>query len=64
MSAIESDVGIVIRGVRGCFCEMLSVWLRRAPPRHSFPTVATLAEALRDCDEHDLAKHIEKMNFD
>ena len=31
-----------------CFTDLLSRWLKWAPPNHELPTLETLAEALRD----------------
>ena len=31
-----------------CFTDLLSRWLRWAPPNHDLPTLETLAKALRD----------------
>ena len=45
-----------------CFTELLTRWLKRAPPKHSFPTQEALLEALREDDvgEERIAYNLEQ----
>lgn len=38
----------MVGGPTACFTDLLSRWLKWAPPKHSLPTLETLAEALRE----------------
>jgi len=57
----SSDLNIVeptyiIEGVTGYFREMLSIlWLKWAPPNHSWPTIRNLIYAVRSSGHEDLA---------
>ena len=42
-------------GVNGFLREMLSLWLKRAPPKHQLPTIECLAVALRSVGQEKIA---------
>ena len=48
LDAIAAKPENVSRGAIACFIDLLSRWLKWAPPNHDLPTVKTLAEALRE----------------
>ena len=48
-------------GVRGCFCEMLSIWLTSRPPFSNHrPTIDALADALYSCGYNVIASQIRR----
>lgn len=47
LDGIATKPDNISRGPIACFTDLLSRWLKWAPPNHHFPTVKTLAEALR-----------------
>ena len=58
LDAIETSP----KGPVACLTEMLTYWLKRAPPKYSFPTLEALLEALRDdtIEEYRIAYGIEQ----
>ena len=44
------ETSILTGDAVACFTELLTRWLKRAPPKHSFPTLEALLEALREDD--------------
>ena len=48
-------------GIDGYFREMLTVWLKHAPPKHRLPSLEFLAYALRMVGEERLALDLPKM---
>jgi len=47
LSIIQHNLGLVPEGPTGYFREMLTQWLKWAPPNHPSPTVEVLALALQ-----------------
>ena len=47
LDAIAAKPDTISRGPIACFTDLLSRWLKWALPNHDFPTVKTLAGALR-----------------
>ena len=47
LKQIEATVSLTTEGPEAYFREMLSRWLKWAPPNHSLPSSHTLAKALR-----------------
>ena len=57
---IECNRMLALEGVTGYFREMLSQWLKWAPPNHVSPTVENLAHALQSSGHEDLAVELQK----
>jgi len=55
LKIIQSNPLLIPEGPLGYFQEMLSQWLKWAPPNHSLPTLEALVSALRDTGEERLA---------
>ena len=55
LTTIEQRPSLISDGPPGYFREMLSQWLKWAPPNHSLPTLESLAPALRSSGHEDLA---------
>ena len=62
LKVIENTPTIAVGGPEACFTEMLSRWLKWAPPNHEFPSGHALAEALRSplVKEEELAYNLEQ----
>ena len=56
---IEHDPMLIPKGVPGYFREMLSTWLKWAPPNHPWPTVQDLVDAVRRSGHEDLAVKVQ-----
>ena len=52
---IEHTTLLIPEGLTGYFREMLSQWLKWAPPNHSWPTLEALRPALQSCGQEGLA---------
>lgn len=59
LEIIERKPMLIHDGCPGYLREMLSQWLKWAPPNHPLPTVLTLALALRKAGEDSVALHLE-----
>ena len=55
LATIEQKPLLIPEGPPGYFREILSQWLKWAPPNHSLPTLESLAPALRSSGHEDLA---------
>ena len=55
LATIEHKPSLIPEGPSGYFREMLSQWLKWAPPKHSSPTLESLAPALQSSGHEDLA---------
>ena len=55
LATIERTPLLIPGGPPAYFREMLSQWLKWAPPNHSLPTLESLAPALRSSGHEDLA---------
>ena len=55
LNIIEHKPTLIIEGVTGYFREMLSIWLKWAPPNHSWPTTHNLICAVQSGGHEDLA---------
>ena len=55
LEAIQCNPILMTEGIAGYFREMLSCYLKRAPPDHYLPTLDDLALALRKAGEERLA---------
>jgi len=49
---------LIVEGVEGYFQEMLTMWLKQAPPKHQLPCLESLAYALRNVGEERLAMEL------
>ena len=59
LSIIEHDPMLIPKGVPGYFREMLSTWLKWAPPNHPWPNVQDLVDAVRRSGHEDLAVQVQ-----
>lgn len=55
LKTIQNMPLLLPEGVNGFLREMLSQWLKWAPPKHKLPTKECLAAALRDVGEEKIA---------
>ena len=55
LTIIEQKPLLIQEGPTGYFREMLSQWLKWAPPNHSSPTLKNLTPAVRGSGHEDLA---------
>lgn len=55
LSIMEHDPMLIPKGVTGYLREMLSTWLKWAPPNHPWPTIQDLVDAVRNSGHEDLA---------
>ena len=62
LATIEHKLLLIPEGPPGYFREMLSQWLKWAPPKHSSPTLESLAPALQSSGHEDLAAKL-RMSF-
>jgi len=62
LDEMEKIPAVAVEGPEAYFTEMLSRWLKWAPPNHDFPSSRTLAEALRSklVKEEGLAYDLEQ----
>jgi len=58
LDIIRSNPQLIVEGVEGYFQEMLTMWLKRAPPKHQLPCLESLAYALRNIGEERLAMEL------
>ena len=58
LSIIQHNLGLLLEGPPGYFREMLSQWLKWAPPNHDWPTVEALILALQRNGHEGLAAKI------
>ena len=64
LKVIQHNPLLLPEGVNGFLREMLSQWLKLAPPNHKWPTINCLAAALRYVGEEKVAHDlIHKWNF-
>ena len=68
LGILDSDLNIIqhtplltVEGPSGYFREMLSRWLKLAPPNHDWPTVEALALALQRKGHEDLAAKLRSL---
>ena len=59
LTIIENKPTLLLEGVAGYFREMLSTWLKWAPPNHPWPTIWDLVDAVRQSGHEDLAVKLE-----
>jgi len=59
LTTIEVTPLLIPEGVAGYFREMLSQWLKWAPPNHPSPTLQGLACALQNSDHENLAVRLQ-----
>ena len=55
LTTIQQKPLLIPEGSPGYFREMLSQWLKWAPPNHPSPTIENLAPALQSSEHEDLA---------
>ena len=55
LNIIQHSPMLIPEGPTGYFREMLSQWLKWAPPNHPWPTLEALETALRSSGHEDLA---------
>ena len=55
LTIIENHPMLIPKGVPGYFREMLSTWLKWAPPNHSWPTIQDLVDSVRRSGHEDRA---------
>ena len=58
LDIIRSNPELIVEGVEGYFQEMLTMWLKQAPPKHQLPCLESLAYALRNVREERLAMEL------
>ena len=58
LTTIECKPLLITEGVNGYFREMLSQWLRWAPPNHPWPTLEALQPALQSTGHEGLAVNL------
>ena len=58
LATIEHTPPLIPEGPPGFFREMLSKWLKWAPPNHTSPTLENLVPALQSCGHEDLAVNL------
>ena len=63
LSIMEHDPMLIPNGVPGYFREMLSTWLKWAPPNHPWPTIQDLVDAVRNSGHEDLAVKLQNYNY-
>ena len=61
LTTIERTPLLIPEGLTGYFREMLSRWLKWAPPNHSWPTLGTLGLALQRSGHEGLAVQLRPM---
>jgi len=57
---IQNDPLLISQGAIGYLTELLAQWLKWAPPKHSLPTIDSLAAALQGVKEERLAYELLK----
>lgn len=62
LAAIEENPLLMPEGSIGYFKEMLSCWLKWAPPKHNWPTFGTLAAAFQSNSYEHIVEKL-KLNF-
>ena len=60
LTIIENHPMLISEGVTGYLREMLSTWLKWAPPNHPWPTIQDLVDAVRRSGHEDLAVKLQK----
>jgi len=63
LSNIHHNLGLLLEGPSGYFREMLSQWLKWAPPNHDWPTVEALTLALQRNGHEDLAANLRSLTL-
>ena len=70
LGILDSDLNIIqhtplltVEGPSGYFREMLSQWLKWAPPNHDWPTVEALTLALQRNGHEDLAANLRSLTL-
>ena len=58
LTTIEQKPSLISEGPPGYFREMLSQWLKWAPPKHSWPTLEALQHALQSYGHESLAVNL------
>ena len=61
LSIIESKSQLLPLGSPAFFCELLTQWLKWAPPDHPFPTVRNLVSALKMAGEERMGFQLEEV---
>ena len=61
LTIIERTPLLIPEGLTGYFREMLSQWLKWAPPNHSWPTLKALQPALQSCGHEGLAVQLTRL---
>ena len=64
LTIIEHKPMLIPEGDSGYFREMLSQWLKWAPPNHRWPTVGNLADAVQGSGHEGLAIQFSKWDCD
>ena len=62
LTLIQHSPMLIPEGPTGYFREMLSQWLKWAPPNHPWPTLGALENALRTSGQESLALQL-RLNF-
>ena len=62
LTIIQQSPMLIPEGPTGYFREMLSQWLKWAPPNHPWPTLGALENALRTSGQESLALQL-RLNF-
>ena len=60
LTIIENHPMLIPKGVTGYLGEMLSTWLKWAPPNHPWPTIQDLVDAVQRSGHEDLAVKLQK----
>ena len=58
LEIIRRHPELIVEGVEGYFQEMLTMWLKQAPPKHQLPCLESRAYALRNVGEERLAMEL------
>ena len=61
LTIIEHNPVLIQEGITGYFREMLSQWLKWAPPNHPSPTLEDLAVALQSSGHESLAVNLKSV---
>ena len=61
LTIIEHNPVLIQEGITGYFREMLSQWLKWAPPNHPSPTLEVLTVALQKSGDESLAVNLKPM---
>ena len=53
LKIISRHPELIVEGIDGYFREMLTLWLKQAPPKHRLPSLESLTKALRKDNVHE-----------